>query len=79
MGRQDLKKERAYRADLGEQPSLLLRSFNFDPIGKTPATERDGHHVFAAYPEAKPSSWRPTRKRLRPDPGPPGTGTHGAR
>jgi hypothetical protein len=42
--------------NLWNQSSLLRRVFAFDPIGNTPATEGDGHHVFTVHAEAKPSS-----------------------
>jgi hypothetical protein len=56
MGRHDLKEERAYRGDFRGTTFVAAPLFDFDPIGNTPAMEGDRRHVFAAYPEAKPSS-----------------------
>jgi hypothetical protein len=55
MGRQDLKKERAY-SGLWGTTFVAAPLFDFNPVGNTPAMEGDGRHVFAAHPEAKPSS-----------------------
>jgi hypothetical protein len=56
MGRQDLEKERAYRGDFRGTTFVAAPLFDFDSIGNTTAMEGDRRHVFAAHPEAKPSS-----------------------